>query len=261
METQMFSIITVCYNNLDGLKKTYQSVANQTGRNYEWIIVDGGSVDGTAQFLESLRHDNTQWVSEADNGLYDAMNKGISMASGQYLIFMNSDDEFAERDTLALVHEAIELNDFPDLIYGDARERKLSGELVYKKGRSHNWAWYGMFTHHQSMFYKLSSLRQHEILYNYQRYPTAADYAFTAMMLKIPDLKVLRIKQPLCTFMRGGISAHSIPQGSLDQWLIKRDILGLPAITRYLVLNLHILSHCVKTYLPRVYEMIRFKKG
>tara|TARA_R110002096_G_scaffold256795_1_gene450106 strand:+ start:12264 stop:13046 length:783 start_codon:yes stop_codon:yes gene_type:complete len=94
------SIITVTYNNLEGLKKTVDSVHSQTWKDYEFIIIDGGSKDGTANYLKSLSNKIDYWVSEPDNGVYQAMNKGIKKATGDYLIFLNSGDHFYNNNVL-----------------------------------------------------------------------------------------------------------------------------------------------------------------
>ena len=81
--TPLLSIVTITYNNLEGLQKTAQSITAQTCDNYEWIIIDGNSDDGTVQFLETVKADIS--ISEPDHGIYDAMNKGLTQATGQYL--------------------------------------------------------------------------------------------------------------------------------------------------------------------------------
>lgn len=88
------SIITVCRNNIEGLKRTYRSVVDQTARkDFEWIIIDGASTDGTAEWLAAHDSDIDRWVSEPDTGIYNAMNKGVRLASGDYCLFINSGDE------------------------------------------------------------------------------------------------------------------------------------------------------------------------
>ena len=110
------SIITINYNNLEGLKKTYDSVVCQTWTDYEWIIIDGGSTDGSREFIEEHQDRFAYWCSEPDKGVYNAMNKGIAKAKGEYLNFMNSGDCFYEKETLEKVfsqeHQA-------DILYGD----------------------------------------------------------------------------------------------------------------------------------------------
>lgn len=94
------SIITVNYNNLEGLQHTIESVSSQTWQEFEHIIIDGGSTDGSVAYIESLSRNFSYWVSEQDNGVYHAMNKGISKASGDYLLFLNSGDHFYNRSVL-----------------------------------------------------------------------------------------------------------------------------------------------------------------
>jgi glycosyltransferase involved in cell wall biosynthesis len=86
------SIITINYNNLEGLKRTVESVVNQTWQEFEYIIIDGGSTDGSAAFIASCSDTIDYWVSEPDNGIYNALNKGIQKATGEYLLFLNSGD-------------------------------------------------------------------------------------------------------------------------------------------------------------------------
>lgn len=94
------SIITISYNNLEGLKRTVHSVLSQSYKDYEYIVVDGGSNDGSKEYLEANSAHITRWVSEPDKGIYNAMNKGIAMATGKYCIFMNSGDHFFSATTL-----------------------------------------------------------------------------------------------------------------------------------------------------------------
>ncbi|MBP5219574.1 MAG: glycosyltransferase, partial [Bacteroidaceae bacterium] len=91
----IISVVTVTFNSLPLLKKTMQSVESQDYENIEYLIIDGASSDGTADYLEKYDWRNIKFVSEPDGGIYDAMNKGIRMASGDYCIFMNAGDCFA----------------------------------------------------------------------------------------------------------------------------------------------------------------------
>lgn len=95
-----YSIITVNYNNKDGLRKTIESVIHQTYRDFEYIVIDGGSTDGSADVLKEYDEKIDYWVSEPDKGIYNAMNKGIAQAHGEYLNFMNSGDCFYDETVL-----------------------------------------------------------------------------------------------------------------------------------------------------------------
>lgn len=109
------SIITINFNNLEGLKKTAESVINQTWKEFEWIIIDGGSTDGSKEYIVKLNDELTHngwnpiayWCSEPDKGIYNAMNKGITIAHGDYLNFMNSGDSYHEKETLISVFSSL----------------------------------------------------------------------------------------------------------------------------------------------------------
>lgn len=95
------SIITISYNNAEGLLRTIKSVVNQDYTDYEYIVIDGGSSDDSKQIIESFSDQINYWVSEADNGVYHAMNKGIAVAKGEYLHFLNAGDSYATINVLS----------------------------------------------------------------------------------------------------------------------------------------------------------------
>ena len=99
------SIITINLNNCAGLQRTIDSVICQTYKDYEWIVVDGGSTDGSRELIEQNKHLFSWWCSEPDNGIYNAMNKGIKKANGEYLLFLNSADCLYNKDVLAKIDE------------------------------------------------------------------------------------------------------------------------------------------------------------
>lgn len=100
-----YSIITINYNNKEGLRKTIESVINQTFKDFEYIIIDGGSTDGSLEVINRYAEKITYWVSEPDKGVYNAMNKGITRAKGEYLNFMNSGDTFHSPSVLKDITE------------------------------------------------------------------------------------------------------------------------------------------------------------
>ena len=110
------SIITVNYNNRIGLQKTFESVLDQTYNNFEFIVIDGGSSDGSKEVIESNQKKIAYWVSEKDRGIYHAMNKGIEKAKGRYLLFLNSGDYLCDASVLSTAF-AKELTQ--DIVYGD----------------------------------------------------------------------------------------------------------------------------------------------
>ena len=114
-----FSVITVTYNAEKVLEDTVQSVISQTYHHVEYIIIDGASKDGTLEIVNRYRDRINQLVSEPDKGLYDAMNKGIALATGDYLCFLNAGDSFHEDDTLQKMVHSINGNELPDILYGE----------------------------------------------------------------------------------------------------------------------------------------------
>lgn len=110
------SIITINLNNINGLKRTIDSVISQTYHDFEWIMIDGGSMDGSKELIEKYANHFAYWVSEKDGGIYNAMNKGVKHSSGEYLQFLNSGDELADSKVL---DEIISQLYSDDIIYGD----------------------------------------------------------------------------------------------------------------------------------------------
>ena len=105
------SVITINYNNRDGLRKTIESVVNQTYKDLEYILIDGASTDGSVDVIKEYAGKIDYWVSEPDKGIYNAMNKGIDVAKGEYCIFMNSGDTFCNIETVKAVFEVGEDKD------------------------------------------------------------------------------------------------------------------------------------------------------
>lgn len=124
------SIITITYNDLNGLRNTYRSIKAQTFRDYEWIVIDGGSADGTRKFLQEHSAEIAFWCSEMDNGVYNAQNKGTNHANGEYSIYMNSGDTFHADDVLENIFrdetDADIIYGNWNFIYDDGKELELS---------------------------------------------------------------------------------------------------------------------------------------
>lgn len=114
-----FSIITVTYNAAKVLEDTIQSIVTQTYKNLEYIIVDGGSTDETLDIIHKYQEHITTVISEPDQGLYDAMNKGIKLATGDYLCFLNAGDGLHEDDTLLQMVHSINGTALPGVLYGE----------------------------------------------------------------------------------------------------------------------------------------------
>jgi len=128
------SIITINYNNCEGLKKTIDSVVSQTFRDFEWIVIDGGSTDGSKELIEQYSDYFAYWVSEPDKGIYHAMNKGVKVAKGDYLQFLNSGDWLRDESVLMDFANSKFSTDLVvgdiRLIYGDREEDGFSPDRV-----------------------------------------------------------------------------------------------------------------------------------
>ena len=128
-----FSIITVTYNAGKVLEDTIQSVVFQTYRNVEYIIVDGGSTDNTLDVVHKYQERISKVISEPDKGLYDAMNKGIRMATGDYLCFLNAGDELHENETLQKIVYTLKGKELPDVIYGETAIVDEEGHFLHMR--------------------------------------------------------------------------------------------------------------------------------
>lgn len=122
----IISIITISYNAASRIEKTILSVLNQTYKNIEYIIIDGGSTDGTVDIIKKYSNNISFWISEPDKGIYDAMNKGIIKASGEYIQFINAGDVIYSNETIQnIIHKVPNTNN--DVIYGDIAIEKTFG--------------------------------------------------------------------------------------------------------------------------------------
>ena len=130
------TIITINRNNASGLEKTIRSVLAQTETDFEYVIVDGASSDGSVDIIKQYDkrfNGRMRWISEPDAGIYNAMNKGIEMAEGSYLEFLNSGDSLASKDVVRKMYDALERNDNPAILYGNMLKEMRDGTIVRDK--------------------------------------------------------------------------------------------------------------------------------
>lgn len=150
------SIITINYNNRDGLQKTIDSVVAQSFKDFEWIVIDGGSTDGSRELLEQYADHFAFWVSEPDKGVYNAMNKGIVQTKGEYINFMNSGDGFASP---TILEELFSTNHTADVFYGYMMRGGVDGEVNNLSMMKPNLTWIDFYRDglpHQATFIKRS---------------------------------------------------------------------------------------------------------
>ena len=131
------SIITSNRNNAAGLEKTMRSVASQVGGDFEYVVIDGASTDGSVEVIRSFESslgDCLKWISEPDKGIYNAMNKGIGKASGEYLQFLNSGDSLVSDDITLRMTEALKSKEYPPILYGNMLKDMSDGKILRDKG-------------------------------------------------------------------------------------------------------------------------------
>lgn len=180
-----FSIITVTYNAAQVLEDTIQSVITQTYKGVEYIIIDGGSKDGTLDIINRYKTHIHTVISEPDKGLYDAMNKGIRVATGDYICFLNAGDALHEDDTLLLMVHSITGEILPDVLYGETqlvdeeghfvRMRRLSApeQLTWKSFQK------GMLVCHQAFFARRELVEPYDLHYRF-----SADFDWCIRIMK-----------------------------------------------------------------------------
>jgi len=248
-----FSIITVSKNNLAGLRSTAASVEKQTCRDFEWIVVDGGTGGAlnteTASFLEGTE---ALWTSAPDHGIYDAMNKGIERASGDYLLFLNAGDRLVDNDVLnGLKNTILAQKTVPDFVYGDAHEEEKS-KLFHKPARKAHSKSCHMFTHHQAMLYRRAA--HNDLRYN-ANYKIAADYDFTMRFLQ--RATILQTGRSICVFEAGGASQQNTQLGRDEQFKIRKNLEICAPLTNHYIRSKQMAAQGFRNIAPALYWRLR----
>jgi len=201
----LITVITVVYNGVKTLEQTIQSVINQTYPNVEYIIIDGGSTDGTLDIIKKYEDRIDYWVSEPDKGIYDAMNKGITLAFGSWLGFLGSDD-FFENDALTNYYISYCSNIKCDIIYGNSKVLFGNNVLYYRKSDHQidqikkNF----IFLHPDS----IAKIKVYKELGMYDiNFKSAADYEFF-LRAYFNGYKFLKIDKTIVNFRIGGFSSN-----------------------------------------------------
>lgn len=208
------SLITVTYNSAGSLRDTIESILRQTYKDVEYIIVDGLSQDGTVDIVreyEQVFGGRMRWISEKDKGLYDAMNKGINMATGDIVGILNSDDFFTSNTVLQSVAEAF--FDDIDAVYGDihfVRPSDLSKSVRYYSSRNFRpWALrFGYMPAHPS-FYARRELFEKYGVYSLN-YKLAADYEMMVRLFRKAKIRYKYLPIDMVTMRTGGMSTRSV---------------------------------------------------
>lgn len=205
------SIITINLNNTEGLRKTIESVISQIFSDFEYIVIDGASTDGSLEIIKEYADKITYWVSEPDKGIYNAMNKGILKAKGEYLLFLNSGDALYNSDVLQNIFSQ---KSTADIITGDMLKIYPNGKLELDKGQGFtrkqnnlNLTLYDMYIgniNHQSTLIKKKLFDQYG-LYD-EGYTIVSDWLFFLKVIGLNGVKVEYIDCVVSKFDMAGIS-------------------------------------------------------
>lgn len=221
------SIVTVTWNRARTLARTAESVLQQTYPNLEYIVVDGGSTDGTVEIIQDYEvkfNGRLRWISEKDNGIYDAMNKGIRMATGDVIGILNSDDFLTSNDVIERMTKEFPEN--VEAVYGDVhfvKERNLQKSVRYYSGKPfHPWmVRFGFIPPHPSLYVRSSTYKRYG-LYD-TSFRISADVEMIARLSYINNVRMKYINMDFVTMLVGGESTKNIH----NRWLgTKEDLIA-----------------------------------
>jgi len=226
----LVSIITVTYNASNVLEKTILNVFEQQFDNYEIIIIDGNSVDNTVDIIKKYESKINYWVSETDAGIYDAMNKGITQANGEWLIFMNAGDTFYSSDTLSQVFNK---NIQAHIIAGNYYLERDKSVVEANKNTSLIKCGY-LLSCHQALLFNKNKLGN-DIFYNTE-YRICADNDIMMRIIK-NGFEIHYTDEIICSFEDGGISSENKFKSSLERYYAIYSNFGLFQILKTIFKN------------------------
>ena len=228
------TVITVVYNNARDIERTLLSVLNQTYANIEYIVIDGGSTDGTVDLIRIYKDRIAKLISEPDKGIYDAMNKGLAVATGDYVLFMNSGDELYSPQTVANVFATAT---DADIYYGETEMINDKGESLGQRRHKapERFSWrsfkYGMNVSHQAIYIKRSLVE----LYDPQ-YQLSADIDWIIRAAKKAKT-IVNVNQYVAKYLVGGMSKAKHRQSLQERFNIMKRYYGLlPTVLNHLVI-------------------------
>lgn len=206
------SIITVCFNEEDTVEKTLLSIINQSYQNIEMVVIDGGSTDGTVDIIKKHQDKIAYFVSEPDSGLYNAMNKGIDAATGDFLYFLNANDTLFDKSTIEKIATCIDKNPDARFIFGDVRYIKPNGDffmdMIEYDNQEKNLLFIKQNICHQAVFYD-KTLFEEFGKYS-EKLKIHSDTKFNIECLSVHKVKTVYVPMIIANFVWGG--ASSCPQ-------------------------------------------------
>jgi len=218
------SIITIVYNNVRDIERTVLSVLNQTYPNIEYLVIDGASNDGTLELLKKYEGRLAKLISERDKGIYDAMNKGLALASGDYVLFMNSGDEIYAADTVENVFSSAK---DADIYYGETEmyneDWKSLGQRRHKAPETFTWKdfKYGMSISHQAIYIRKSLTESYD-----PQYKLSADIDWIIRAAK-KAVKIVNTRMYVAKYLVGGMSKKKHRQSLMERFHIFSKHYGL----------------------------------
>lgn len=257
-ELPLITVITVVFNGAKYLEETIQSVINQTYPNVEYIIIDGGSTDGTLDIIKKYEDFIDYWVSEPDKGIYDAMNKGIMCSWGEWINYMNAGDKFSSLSKLSEIYLTNRLSFF-DVVYGDFI-LNFGNYSIVKKARSIDKIKFGMCFNHQSTFVKTHFLKK----YGFNtKFVIAADYDLFLKLKKI-GANFFYINTVISEVLPYGVSDINRITAQKENHIIRKEnnfLTQSSLFYYYYKLASEIIKKYIKNLLPdSVIELIRKNK-
>lgn len=230
----LFSIITVAYNAQNTIIATLKSVQEQTCKLYEYIVVDGASSDSTADLVRQSNIENLILISEPDKGIYDAMNKGLGIAKGDYVVFLNAGDSFHSSNTLQIIADAMMDNDYPGIVYGQTQivdsNRKRVGDrhLTAPEELNLNSFKEGMVVCHQAFIVLRKLVDNYDTNYKF-----SADYEWCIRCLQRSH-RNLYIDRILIDYLSEGVTTANMKASLWERFKIMCYYYGtLPTIIRH----------------------------
>ncbi len=224
----LYSIITINFNNCDGLRRTIESVVNQTNADYEYIVIDGGSTDGSVDVIQKYSDRISYWVSEKDDGIYNAMNKGVRHAHGDYCLFLNSGDSFYDKHVL---NENLLSDSKCDIVVGrlvsDSDGRELFSPPSYDISMYY---FYTSTLPHQASFIKTKLLKQ----YPYdESLKIVSDWKFFVDMIIIHQCSVRFVDIKIAKFDMNGVSTSDTKNTWEEKYSVLQRMLPYRVLIDY----------------------------
>lgn len=244
-KSPLITIITPTYNVEDSLEATIKSIIEQDYDNIEHIIVDGASTDGTLDIIKKYESKITKYVSEPDKGIYEAMNKGVNLATGSYINIMNSADTFTSKDTISKAVQIIKKKEIKGIYYGDANV--VGKDSVKVKVSDPEFLYERMSISHQACFVHTDLYR--EFPFN-ETLKIASDFEFFHTMHK-KDIPFINLNNIVTNFDTTGISNTHAMNG----WFEVLGIIARDMQSEEELLNLLIVKLTVNKYLQQNYGM------